>query len=219
MIPGMWMPAGLISEPYSLTSKTAQGATNSNSPTLAFTDSTFAANRTFVALIACQDGSVADSSFSIGSVTIGGVTATIVAQSQNAGLNRSVAAAIAIATVPTGTNLNVTPTLTGFSGTMDSWLVGLLRVPAISTTALATSTGTDDSGAFDPTAACRFVAVAAADRASTLTGDTMNSGNGSRTTIFANTTSIIAYATSPGAGSTTYDFSDDTDVAVAAAFG
>lgn len=205
-------------ENYSLASLGSDIDLTTNSASFSFSNAgPEGQNRTFVAAITYWDNDVGDNPTSI-AVTIGGVSATTnrLLYSNNGSV--SIGCHIASAVVPTGTTIAVTAVMTGFTGTTDQWSCILLRAPAISTTELANATGTDNV-TITPTASAKFVVIAGVDYSGTTTGATINSGGGSRTTVFANNQGVSGYDSAPNATSTVYDFSEDTDATVAAAFG
>jgi hypothetical protein len=166
------------------------------------------------------------------SVLIGGVTATEVVRSLVAvGGGPTTFAGIFSAVVPAGTEVDVAPTVTGFSGTIDSWGLTLVRATGLkSNVALATAV---ENAAVPPadgiltlnTAGARFAMVVAAELGGDLSARTPTSSSGSSTLLLGHRmTRGLAYIdTTPSGANTDYTINahgaQNPDLIVAACWG
>lgn len=208
---------GLKPLPYSVGEVgSPQGATDTSGTTFGFTDNgDEGTNRVYVTNVSCRDTS-GGLSETLQNITIGGINATILKQRTSSGSGFSSTVGVAVALVPTGTNVNVYAEVQ--SGRIISgWLVTLLKAPGIDVAGEATAEGANSVNITN-SADTKFVTVVGCHKISSMTGGTLNTGAGTRTTLFAGSYGIHGYATDPGSGATTYDFSVNTEDTIAVSF-
>jgi hypothetical protein len=153
-LPG-WFPGGAVAGPAGPSLSVVANATDGGSGTTdtdvqiyTFSSVAFGAAAADRLLIMAVAGGSTATSVTLGSVTIGGITATIHAQANNSGNTRNGHAAVVSATVPTGTSgtIVVTWSVAGVGGPMLDTSYALYRVTGlVSTTPTDTATATGGS--------------------------------------------------------------------------